>query len=111
MDFEDLSVIGTCVYSDIHPTDLQVDQKYKIPSLSKIETKYGILPTVELEGVGRLFLPKRLTVPLTDERISGMLKNGTYLIYKGEKHYKDDETNKDVITYLYKFAPIMDTEH
>lgn len=69
---------------------LEMDRKYKITDISKVQTPYGLRILVSLQGDRRIlktYLPK--SIKLSDSYIDGFnnrdRRSVLYLIYKGKK--------------------------
>ncbi|XP_044255273.1 uncharacterized protein LOC123008972 [Tribolium madens] len=111
LSLDTLNKIAACEYPPeyqfIHPTDLEVGKPYKIINISQSHTKNGLLSVAHLEGMGKLFLPQRLTPILTQDIISSLLDGeGTTLIYKGLKNLSPN----DFTAHIYDFKRITPNE-
>lgn len=77
---------------------LEMERKYKINDISRVQLAYGLRVLVSLQGEGRIlktYLPK--SIKLSDSNIDAFnnrdKRSNIYLIYKGKKNdgsYKID---------------------
>ena len=69
---------------------LEVNKEFKVVDIRRIKTSYGTAVVLTLEGVGQVFLPKRLITMFekkTDNELKDILRSNLVMVYRGEREY------------------------